>query len=131
MKIFGPNRIEQLLKEQIADIRAAHQKELANLRADHSQTVSLLTKQIELLREDLNRTRLLLNPGLAVDRTDTGPPPTIPPEEQGTAWERVRKRIIDQQEEMAKAAVARQKQADAEAAAMQTGAKSGSAAVPS
>src|SRR5262249_30880711 len=68
--------------------------EMSALRTDHAATVAILNEQIKRLQDDLDRTRLFLNPGLAPSDSNDSEPPAAPPEEQlgGTPFQKLLRR---------------------------------------
>lgn len=89
-------------KQRILELKEAHQREIAALngtiaeiKSAHAETVSRLVSEIERLRDDLDRTRLFLNPGLAnvnTSRTQDTSGPPVPSNEPVSAYQRTLKR---------------------------------------
>lgn len=94
------------LETQVVELKAEHAKQIADLKKTHGEQLAYAIKQADKLRDDLDRTRLLLNPALQSvtlkHEQDSSPPPPPSEIEGGTPWMRFRAKAIAEQEVAAK-----------------------------
>lgn len=116
--MFQKHRIA-LLEQVIRDLRADFAERIAELKSTHAEQMKYAISECERLRDDLDRTRLFLNPGLAnvsTSRTpDTSGPPVPENVPVGGAWSRVLAREMKKQQDDAIAEEAERKRIAAEA----------------
>ena len=107
--------LQQIIKDQKTDFA----ERVAELKSAHAAELNRVIEERDRLRDDLDRTRLFLNPGLAnvsTSRTpDTSGPPVPENVPVGGAWSRVLAREMKAQEEAAKTEEAERKRIAAEA----------------
>lgn len=108
-----------LLQQIIKDERTAHAERIAELKTAHAAELNRVISECDRLRDDLDRTRLFLNPGLANVNTSRTPDTSGPPVPEnvpvGGAWARVLAREMKAQEDAAKTEEAERKRIAAEA----------------
>jgi hypothetical protein len=106
-----------LHSNQMRDLREAHDLEVARLQSVHESARELLEKahadhlryvieENQKLRDDLDRTRLLLNPALQsveLPKERTEPPKPTEESEIGTPWQRLQRRHAHEMMELDKA----------------------------
>lgn len=116
--MFQKHRIallEQIIKDQKADFA----ERLAELKTIHAAELNRVISECDRLRDDLDRTRLFLNPGLANVNTSRTPDTSGPPVPEnvpvGGAWSRVLAREMKKQQDDAIAEEAERKRIAAEA----------------
>ena len=117
--MFQKHRIA-LLEQIIRDQKADFAERIVELKTIHAAELNRVISECDRLRDDLDRTRLFLNPGLAnvsTSRTpDTSGPPVPENVPVGGAWSRVLAREMKAQEEAAKTEETERKRIAAEAA---------------
>ena len=90
------------LETQVAELRKSHLEELGRMKSAYAEEIKRVIQDNQKLRDDLDRTRLLLTPALQSvtlkSEQDSSPPPTPSPIEGGTPWMRFRARAIAEQE---------------------------------
>lgn len=90
----------------VRDLRADHEKEIARLEKAHGEHLRYVIEENQKLRDDLDRTRLLLNPALQsveLPRERTEPPKPTEESEIGTPWQRLQRRHAHEMMELDKA----------------------------
>lgn len=110
--------LQQIIKDQKTDFA----ERVVELKSAHAAELNRVIEERDRLRDDLDRTRLFLNPGLAnvsTSRTpDTSGPPVPENVPVGGAWSRVLAREMKKQQDDAIAEEAERKRIAAEAPKM-------------
>lgn len=107
--------LQQIIKDQKTDFA----ERVAELKSAHAAELNRVIEERDRLRDDLDRTRLFLNPGLANVNTSRTPDTSGPPVPEnvpvGGAWSRVLAREMKKQQDDAIAEEAERKRIAAEA----------------
>jgi hypothetical protein len=91
------------LETQVAELRKSHLEELGRMKSAYAEEIKRVIQDNQKLRDDLDRTRLLLTPALQSvtlkHEQDSSPPPSPNLETPtGTPWQRFLKSEIARQE---------------------------------
>lgn len=100
-KFFRSHHTEWL-EQEIAVLRAAHDKEITELKKAHADELSRAIEECARLREEAQRIRLYLTPALQnvqLEPDKSAPPAPSPETYTGTPWQRILQKALHEQEE--------------------------------
>lgn len=90
----------QWLEQEYADLKTRHDRELTELRKSFQEQLKDVTVDRDRLRDELQRTRILLSPGLqgvALPHEQDDEPPPVATTPTGTPWQRVKARMWEEE----------------------------------